>query len=732
MLHPGSNDTRRDSFVAGPLCTQAPRGATRGFAATSVAAAALFSGGAPAEDADLSRPEAFAATSGDSESLPDIEVTGTAVTSDHDIPQSVDTIDARELAEQNVSRLQDALRNVPGITFNAGEGGAHGDSVNLRGLSVPDSFFLDGLRDIGQYQRDTFNQDAIAVLLGPASVLFGRGSTAGVINAVSKQPLPTPLAAVSLSAGSADLVRATGDFNWAFRDTAAARIALMDERSGVEERDLVSNRREGVAPTVALGMGTPTRTTLSYLHQEENNVPDYGIPFIDGAPAPVNRSNYYGLGDYDRTRTDVNVSTARVEHDFNDSVTISDSLRYATYGFEYLLSAPHLDDDYTEPPPPGTPLADIVIYRDQPSSAGTTTQLIDRADLTGKFTTGEVTHTLATGIELSRETSNVTRYVNGIDVIAPTPLLAPNPYDTPPTPLEVDTLPRTRGTDVSVFATDSIGLSPHWDLDAGLRWDRFDSHYSEATTGSAFTRVDTEVGPRVALIYKPGAAQSYYLSYGTSYNPAIEYLTLAPTNASLAPEEDRTLEAGMKLGFLGGRLNVTGALFDTHLSNARIADPDDPTIQQMPFNQEVKGVELGASGYVTKIWELRAGFSHLDDRITATSDPMALGKEVPNTPQNALTLWSTVEITPAWTVGGGFNAMNHRYADTDNTAGVPAYAVFNAMTSYRLGEHVSLQANLNNLTNKLYYTSIYYSAADENHAVPGAGRTLLVTLNAHF
>ena len=93
------------------------------------------------------------------------------------------------------------MRNVPGITLNSGEGGAHGDSVNLRGLSIPDSFFLDGVRDIGQYQRDTFNTDSIAVLLGPASAVFGRGSTSGVINSISKQPMLTPYAAISVSAG---------------------------------------------------------------------------------------------------------------------------------------------------------------------------------------------------------------------------------------------------------------------------------------------------------------------------------------------------------------------------------------------------------------------------------------------------------------------------------------------------------------------------------------------------
>src|ERR1700733_10697393 len=175
--------------------------------------------------------------------LQSIEVTGTAIHTSQDISQSTDTVDQKELAEQNLALVQDALRNVPGITLNSGEGGAHGDSVNLRGLSIPDSFFLDGVRDIGQYQRDTFNTDSIAALLGPASAVFGRGSTSGVINSISKQPMLTPYSAITVSGGQADYWRGTGDFNLPLSATAAARVTLMDQGNGVVDRDQVHYHR---------------------------------------------------------------------------------------------------------------------------------------------------------------------------------------------------------------------------------------------------------------------------------------------------------------------------------------------------------------------------------------------------------------------------------------------------------------------------------------------------------
>src|SRR6202451_4595882 len=204
--------------------------------------------------------------------LQSIEVTGTVIHTSQDISQSTDTVDKKELAEQNLALVQDALRNVPGITLNSGEGGAHGDSVNLRGLSIPDSFFLDGVRDIGQYQRDTFNSDAISVLLGPASAVFGRGSTSGVINSISKQPQLTPLAALSVSAGQAHYFCGTGEFHLPQSDTAGTRVTVMDQRNNVVQRDEVTYRRYGVAPTLAFGIDTPTRLTLGYFKEEENNL----------------------------------------------------------------------------------------------------------------------------------------------------------------------------------------------------------------------------------------------------------------------------------------------------------------------------------------------------------------------------------------------------------------------------------------------------------------------------
>ena len=255
-------------------------------------------------------------------------------------PQSIDVIPLEVLQQQGVASLADALKNVPGITLNAGEGGAHGDTVNLRGFSASDDFFLDGQRDTGTYFRDTFNTQAIEIYEGPASTLFGRGSTGGVINLISKTPQLHPIDELRVSASDAPGYRATADVNTVLSDNAAFRVNLMGNDSHVTDRDYVRTRRWGIAPSVAYGLGTDTTLTLGFFNEEEDSIPDYGVPFVFGAPAPVSRKTYYGLPQNDVTRTSTNVVTGKLEHDFGDGLTLVDTFRYGNYWFDYRVTAP--------------------------------------------------------------------------------------------------------------------------------------------------------------------------------------------------------------------------------------------------------------------------------------------------------------------------------------------------------------------------------------------------------
>src|SRR3990170_6753803 len=228
-----------------------------------------------------------------------------------DVPQSITIVPQKLMQERAASSFQDALRNVPGISFQAGEGGVQGNNLTLRGYNAKNDIFIDGVRDQGSYFRDIFNIEAIEVLKGPSSQYFGRGSTGGAINQVSKVPQVTPGYGGTFSLGTGIYLRGTADINQPVSPTTAFRINLMAHKDDIVGRGVAEQQRLGFAPSISFGLGTPTQLTLSYLIQSEDNIPDYGLPYLNGRPARVNRENFYGFADEDFEKTLLNIGTLR-------------------------------------------------------------------------------------------------------------------------------------------------------------------------------------------------------------------------------------------------------------------------------------------------------------------------------------------------------------------------------------------------------------------------------------
>jgi catecholate siderophore receptor len=686
-----------------------------------------------------------------------------------DTPQSINVVPAQVIKEQGTAALTEALKNVPGITLNAGEGGTHGDLVNLRGFPAGDDYFMDGLRDTGLYDRDVFDIDNLEVYKGPASTLFGRGSTGGVINQVTKTPQLFPVEDFSVTGGTNAEIRGTADMNYVLGDTAAMRLDLMGQRNNFEDRDFTRTQRWGAAPSFAYGLDTDTTFTLKYLHQQEDNIPDYGIPFLFDEPAPVARDTYYGLPSDDRFQTDVDVVTGRVNHKFNDIFSISDTARFGSYWFDsrqtaatygnancfsdpsqpYYYAGATLCSAVTNPVPVtlenplypvlGTPLADIWVERDRPSSKGVETTLMNETDLTAKFATGAFDHTLVTGVEEDSEIASLTRYVNQNTVILPTPLQGPDPYEAfPGRQTAIRQAPVTATQTIGVFANDTIAFGPQWLLTVAVRYDHFDAKFDQPVgTPSHFSHTDDIVSPRAALVYKPSEDTSVYFSYGTSFNPSAENLSLAASNADLGPEKDRTFEIGGKAQVLDGMLSLTAAAFDTEMTNARITDPTNPTLQTLAGTEHVHGFEFDAQGHLTDRWSILAGYTYLDPTAVGLAGVGVHGP-IPNTAHNQANIWSTYALDDRFTVGGGINYIGRVNAGTDSatvpgqivTAHVPGAVTFDAMGEMKIDDRFSLELNGYNLADKYYFVNSYFTRPGENHTVPAPGRTVLLTLNA--
>jgi catecholate siderophore receptor len=650
-----------------------------------------------------------------------------------DIPHTIDVVPHQVMEQQGNTTLRDALRNVAGISLAAGEGGAQGDNLTVRGFSARDDLYIDGMRDFGSYYRDPFNTEQVEVLQGPSSVTFGRGSTGGVVNQASKTPGMGRFFSGDLEFGTDATKRATVDVNVpvpALGPGAAFRMNAMGDIGGVAGRDIAENRRAGFAPSLALGLGTPTRVILSYFHQNEDDIPDYGIPWLFNQPAPVDRHNYYGLKNDNYLRAYDDIGTVRVEHDINGNVSLHEQVRYANYARDVLVTEPKIAGSTDL----STPLDGIQISRHEIGVNSTETFLEDQLDLTARFETGFLRHTLVTGVEGGRETSDPRRP----DYTAPgTSLLNPDANDRlDPNPTILSQVHDTALT-AGVYAVDTVEFGRKWAVTGGIRFDRFDDTYDESIApASHFERVDQKPTWRAALVYHPVPIGTLYFDAGTSFNPSAESLSLRAGTADLPPENNRTYEFGTKWELNQGRLAVNSSWFRTIKENAQERDPDNPLLYVLAGNQRVSGAEIDVRGRLTSRWDILASYAYLDSKVVSSQFyPEAVGYPLRNVPKNSFNFWSHYRLPHHVEFGLGANYVSSRTASSteplDPTIGllkaVPGYWVFNAMASYPLGEHVDVQANVYNLANRYYYDELH-----PGHIVPGPGRSALIGFKFKF
>lgn len=651
-----------------------------------------------------------------------------------DTPKTITAVSQEVMQQQGTVTLRDALRNVAGISLAAGEGGAQGDNLTIRGFTARNDLYIDGMRDFGSYYRDPFNTQEIEVLQGPSSVAFGRGSTGGVVNQATKTPGLLRLISGDADFGTDLTRRGTLDINLPipkFGDGAAFRLNVMGDEGNVAGRDVAENRRFGVAPSLALGLGTPTRWTFSYFHQNADDIPDYGIPWLFNGPAPVRRNNYYGFKNDNYLRTYDDIGTVKVEHDVNDRVQLRNQVRYANYVRDALITEPQVPSSVTL----DTPLDAINITRHEIGVNSVESYLDEQADMTARFETGFIRHNVVTGVEVGRETSNPTRPA-WADVPT-TSLLNPDFHQSLSGTPTINSSVHTTSITAGAYLLDTMNLGRHWDLAGGFRWDRFDTDYKQSIApASAFNRVDQMPSWRAAIIYKPVSIGSIYFDAGTSFNPSAESLSLSASTASLPPEKNLTYEFGSKWDFPSSRLSLRAALFQTEKLNAREPDPTNPLLNVLAGTQRVRGAQFEVRGRLTSRWDMLSSYAYLDGKIVSSNYyPDAIGLPLANVPRNTFNFWSTYRFP--WRLEGGMggNYVSSRSASAtkpfDATTGLlkeaPAYWVFNAMAKRKLTEHIDLQVNVNNITNRYYYDQLHPA-----HIVLGPGRSALAGLLFKF
>ena len=644
-----------------------------------------------------------------------------------DIPQTITVIPKTLIESQGAATLRDVLNNVSGITMTAGEGGTPaGDNLAVRGFSARNDVFIDGARDLGPQSRDPFNLEQIEVVKGPGSAYTGRGSAGGSINMVSKTPGLDRFYNGSLTLGNAENKRVTVDIDEpisSLGSRTAFRMNLMATNSGVSGRDVVQNERWGAAPSLAFGVGTPTRFSVNYFHMEQNNISDYGIPWVPATnnvlveyrdkPAPVPRNTFYGLKSRDYEKMMSNLGTFVFDHDFTDSVTVRNQLRYG-----------HSRRDSNASPPRFAGNDSIAINRELRSWITADDIWNNETNLKAAFSTGKIEHTLVSGIGLTRE-GNIRKTRTAANM--PTTLLNPN-ADDQYTGTIVDGLyvGDVTGDTLSLYAFDTVKLGKQWEVTGGMRWERF-AVDGVSTTPAPVKRTDKMPSIRTGIVYKPKSSGSIYASSGTSLNPSLEGLSYSTANTAIAPEKTYTYEVGSKWDLLGEKLLLSGAVFHVEKTNARTPGilPDDPP-QVLNGRQRTAGFELGATGNMSRAWKIFGGYTFLNAEITRSNTPAEVGKKIQNAPENSFNIWTTYRVGKL-DLGGGGRYVGKRYGNNINTRWVDGYSTMDLMAGYPLNDKLDIRLNVYNLTDTYFFDRL-----GGGHLIPGPARSASISTNFRF
>ncbi|MEJ0018887.1 MAG: TonB-dependent siderophore receptor [Acetobacteraceae bacterium] len=668
------------------------------------------------------------------------------------LPQTIDVIPQEIIRQQNATTLEQTLRNVPGITSSVGEGGGgvQGDQLRIRGFNAQNDIYVDGLRDFGTYSRDTFNYDEVEVLLGPAGLTFGPGSVGGVVNVITKTPHLGNRYSGIVTGGAGPLARATFDINQQIGPTSAIRLNILGEnRAGIPGRDGQDGIRWGVAPSIALGLGTPVTFTFEYMHYQYDQATDTGVPVLTppggtmGKPATefgLNRNNWYGTRN-DRDRTAVDRFTARLKYEATDWLTLYNDTRftYQERDFAYTIlscTGTCLTSFFSRV---GVPMYTVGNGPSSPYDQRTW-GVQNIASGQARFMTGPLRHEVNFGVDTWYQSND--RYSTLYDPARPGGnFLAPNDAENSYRFFASNANNATRKTDntsVGVFAVDRVWFIPEVSLIAGFRWNRFTTDYTQfgpttaplvANAGSSF------VDPRAALVFEPTPNQTYYVSYATSATPPGANFTTLPgqatvLNSALEPERNSLYEVGAKWSVMDN-LGLTATLYRIEKSNAQEVDPLTGTIVSSGDKQLNQGLELGATGRLTDQWSVTARYTWMDSKIQESLTPANVNKRVQFVPKHAAALWTTYEMFPEQpynlTVGGGITFRSQVFLNAANNQEVPSNFTLDAMVSHRLNENLVVQVNAYNLTNQLNYNTLF-----GGRVVPAAGRTVTALLSASF
>lgn len=643
-----------------------------------------------------------------------------------DIPQAISVVTREQIDDQAMQDLGDVLRYTPGISMSQGEG--HRDQISIRGQASTADFFVDGIRDDIQYFRPLYNLERVEILKGSNALLFGRGGGGGVINRVTRSPvLGESFAGGTLSADSFGAWALTADANAAIGDNAGFRVNAAFEQFD-NHRDFFEGDRVAINPTIGYAPGADTRLLFSYEYIDDERIVDRGVPSQTGGTianpvGPVRgfRDTFFGDPDANLTTFEGHVLRGRLVHEFSETLRYDATVQYADYDKLYRNIFPVASDIAG-----GTVTLDG--YRDTTEREN----FIVQGNLVWTGATGGIGHTLLAGYEYGDQRSDNARqdvlFAASNDDVVTFPFS--DPLMVPAFSLPGDV--RNTRSDVeffSLYLQDQISFGDHFDVVAGIRYDRFEIDVFDAIGSANTGRTDGEWSPRLGLVYKPIEPVSIYASFTRTFLPRSgdQFLSLSPSDATLAPERFDNYEFGAKWD-VTPELRLSAAVFRLDRENGTVPDPANPG-NALLTGSRTEGFEAQLTGEVLPGWQLSAGYSFLDaDERGRIAGGAVANRTIPNVPRHLASLWSRYQVDETWGFGAGVAHQSSQYASISNTVRLPAFTRFDAAVFVRLAEGIEAQLNVENLFDTRYFPAAH---TDDNIST-GEPLNARLTLRARF
>ncbi len=679
-----------------------------------------------------------------------------------DIPQSITTVTEKLIDDRNLDTLKDVLQNTAGVTFLAAEGGE--EDIRLRGFSLAQTgdIFLDGMRDPAFYDRDTFNLDRIDLLRGSASMLFGRGSTGGAVNQVSKLPRLVNEHEIATTIGNHQYRRVTGDFNFQTGEDSALRINAMVNKADNNGAGS-SIDKSGIAVGYRFGIGTRNEFGVSLYYLDNDNGMNYGIPWIKPHATDTSAANtlisslkpdaYYGMA------SDYSAGVAKFialshTHRFSSDSELKTMLRSGKFTRDQRAGTVRFGNaalngaavDLTNFGP------NTILTRGSQLKVQDVEGTYFQSDYSNKFTAFGLKHEVLTGIDFAHERKTV--YAARSAAQGGVTLTKPNTTaGTPDDGAWIDESTRAfrpnnayTSKGVGIYAQDVLQVAEHWKLVGGARYDNMKGEYDTftlpanapgpITTSASYEQKVVKWSKRFGVLYQPTELHSFHFSYGTSFNTSGDAYSYNAQSANTPPESSENIELGARLDSADKRFTTRLAVFRSTKNHERNTDPDTAATRLLlSGKRHSAGVEVDVTGRITPKWEIYASYMWMPiakvDKAasTATTVGNREGDRPGLSPRHSGTVWSTYQFTPQLRLGAGVN-FRSKQSPADVTAPAweaPGYATFDLMGEYTFNETFTLKGNITNVGDKLYANALY-----RGHYIPGAGRLYQLSLIAKF